>query len=75
MATPSGVSLAPEGGAHQSIYTPLIGMGQPSLTSFEPAYVDELTEMLRWSFEHMQDEDGGSVYLRLTTRPLEYCVP
>jgi len=70
VGTPSGVSLAPEGGAHQSIYTPLIGIGQPGLTAFEPAFVDELSEMLRWSFEHLQDEDGGSVYLRLSTRPI-----
>ena len=71
VGTPSGVSLAPEGGAHQSIYTPLIGMGQPGLTAFEPAYVDELCEILRWSFEHLQAEDGGAVYLRLSTRPLD----
>ena len=71
VATPSGITLAPEGGAHQSIFTPLIGIGQPSLTAFEPAYVDELCEILRWSFEHLQAEDGGSVYLRLSTRPLE----
>jgi pyruvate dehydrogenase E1 component len=70
VATPSGLTLAPEGGAHQSIYTPLIGMGQPALTAFEPAHVDELTEILRWSFEHLQEEDGGSVYLRLSTRPI-----
>src|SRR5678815_2706022 len=61
---------APEGGAHQSIYTPLIGMGQPHLTMFEPAHVDELAEVLRWSFEHLQDDEGGSVYLRLSTRPI-----
>ncbi len=42
VATPSGITLAPEGGAHQSIATPLIGMGLPGLTYFEPAYVDEL---------------------------------
>jgi len=71
VATPSGVTLAPEGGAHQSVITPLIGIGQPSLTAFEPAYVDELTAILRWSFAHLQAEDGGSVYLRLSTRPLE----
>ncbi len=70
VATPSGISLAPEGGAHQSVLTPLIGMGQPGLTSFEPAYVDELAEILRFALEHMQAEDGGSVYLRLSTRPL-----
>ncbi len=71
VGTPAGLTLAPEGGAHQSSYTPLIGMGQPGLTSFEPAYVDELCEILRWSFEHLQDADGGSVYLRLSTRPLD----
>ncbi|MEE2791449.1 MAG: transketolase [Acidobacteriota bacterium] len=70
VATPAGVSLAPEGGAHQSVVTPLIGLGQPGLTAFEPAYVDELTEILRWSFEHIQAEQGGAVYLRLSTRPL-----
>jgi pyruvate dehydrogenase E1 component len=70
VATPSGVSLAPEGGAHQSVLTPLIGLGQPGLTAFEPAYVDELAEILRWSFEHIQAGDGGAVYLRLSTRPL-----
>ena len=70
VGTPSGVSLAPEGGAHQSVLTPLIGLGQPGLTAFEPAYVDELTEILRWSFEHIQADDGGAVYLRLSTRPL-----
>ena len=41
-ATPSGVTLAPEGGAHQSIATPLIGMAQDGLAAFEPAFVDEL---------------------------------
>jgi pyruvate dehydrogenase E1 component len=85
VATPSGITLAPEGGAHQSIGTPLIGMAQDGLASFEPAFVDELTEILRWSFDYVQragekderapgwlrDETGGSVYLRLSTRPLE----
>jgi pyruvate dehydrogenase E1 component len=71
VATPSGLTLGPEGGAHQSIYTPLIGIGQPGLTYFEPAFVDEPAEVMRWSFEHMQADDGGSVYLRLTTRALQ----
>ncbi|MBW8910434.1 MAG: transketolase [Sphingomonas sp.] len=70
VATPSGVTLGPEGGAHQSINTPLIGMGQPGLTYFEPAYVDELALFMRWAFDHMQAPDGGSVYLRLTTRAI-----
>jgi pyruvate dehydrogenase E1 component len=48
------VTLAPEGGAHQSIATPLIGMAQDGLASFEPAFVDELAVMMRWSFDYMQ---------------------
>ena len=70
VGTPSGVSLAPEGGAHQSVVTPLIGLGQSGLTAFEPAYVDELAAILRWSFDHIQADDGGAVYLRLSTRSL-----
>jgi pyruvate dehydrogenase E1 component len=82
--TPAGLALAPEGGAHQSIGTPLIGMAQDGLAAFEPAYVDELAAVMAWAFDYMQreapeeaerrwhrDEKGGSVYLRLTTRPLE----
>jgi pyruvate dehydrogenase E1 component len=71
VATPAGLTLAPEGGAHQSIHTPLIGMAQDKLSYFEPAYVDELSAIMRWAFGHMQDEDGGSVYLRLSTRALD----
>jgi pyruvate dehydrogenase E1 component len=81
VATPSGVTLAPEGGAHQSLATPLIGMAQDGLAAFEPAFADELAEIMRWSFEYMQrspddggpadwlrDHHGGAVYLRLSTR-------
>ena len=83
--TPSGVTLAPEGGAHQSIGTPLIGMSQDGLAAFEPAFADELGVILEWAFDYLQrdgegdpdertwlrDETGGSVYLRLSTNPLE----
>ena len=85
VATPSGITLAPEGGAHQSIGTPLIGMAQDGLAAFEPAFVDELSVILGWALAYIQkegdeeasernwlrDETGGSVYLRLTTRPVE----
>lgn len=69
-ATPSGVTLAPEGGAHQSINTPLIGMAQDGLTTFEPAFVDELSVIMAHAFDFVQRDgkDGGSVYLRLSTR-------
>ncbi len=82
-ATPSGITLAPEGGAHQSISTPLIGMAQDGLAAFEPAFVDELAIIMEWAFDYIQREktdisaddwlrekSGGSVYLRLSTRSL-----
>jgi len=89
VATPSGITLAPEGGAHQSIAEPLIGMAQDGLAAFEPAFVDELAVILAFSFDYMQrdggaarsgepsernwlrDETGGSIYLRLSTRPID----
>jgi len=71
VATPSGITLAPEGGAHQSVVEPLIGLGQPGLLAFEPAYADELAVLLRWALEEIQRDDGESVYLRLSTRPIE----
>jgi len=71
VGTPSGITLAGEGGAHQSINTPLIGMGQPGLDSFEPAFADEVALLMGWAFRHMQTDDGSSVYLRLTTRQIE----
>jgi pyruvate dehydrogenase E1 component len=85
VGTPSGVTLSYEGGAHQSIASPLIGMSQDGLAAFEPAFADELAVIMEWSFSHLQkdgesdpdertwlrDETGGSVYLRLSTNPIE----
>lgn len=85
VGTPSGISLSSEGGAHQSIAQPLIGMSQDGLASFEPAFADELAIIIGWAFDYMQrdgdgdpdehtwlrDETGGSVYLRLSTRQIE----
>src|SRR5262245_29693477 len=53
---PAGLALAPEGGARQSIGTPLIGMAQDGLAAFEPAYVDELAAIMAWAFDYMQRE-------------------
>lgn len=85
VGTPSGVTLAPEGGAHQSIAAPLIGMSQDGLAAFEPAFADELAVIMEWGFDYMQrdgdnecnettwlrDATGGSVYLRCSTRSVE----
>lgn len=71
VATPSGLTLGPEGGAHQSINTPLIGMGQPGLTHYEPAFADELALFMHRAFAEIQALDGGSTYLRLSTRVID----
>ena len=71
VSTPSGISLAPEGGQHQSINTPLIGIAADRLASYEPAHVDELGVLMRFAFHHMQQPDGSAVWLRLSTRGLE----
>ncbi|HMG47668.1 MAG TPA: transketolase [Allosphingosinicella sp.] len=70
VATPSGVTLGPEGGAHQSINPPLIALGQPGLRHYEPAFADELASMMEEGFRLIQRADGESVYLRLTTRTI-----
>jgi pyruvate dehydrogenase E1 component len=70
VATPSGVTLGPEGGAHQSINPPLIALGQPGLRHYEPAFADELALLMEEGFRLMQSPNGESVYLRLTTRSI-----
>ncbi len=72
VATPSGVSLAPEGGAHQSTITPSLGIELPNLRSFEPAFAREVA----WCLEEgiagcIGERQGYSTYLRLTTRAVD----
>ncbi|WP_354697992.1 Pyruvate dehydrogenase E1 component [Paraconexibacter sp. AEG42_29] len=71
IGTPSGVTLAPEGGAHQSINTPSIGIEQPECIAWEPAFGQDL----EWTFLHalsrLGQTGGTSSYFRLTTRPID----
>jgi pyruvate dehydrogenase E1 component len=71
VGTPSGVTLGPEGGAHQSVITPSIGIEQPGCTFWEPAFGQDL----EWAFLHalsrLGREDGEAAYFRLSTRPLD----
>ncbi|WP_229070166.1 transketolase C-terminal domain-containing protein [Actinoplanes sp. DH11] len=71
VGTPSGVTLAPEGGAHQSITTPSIGLEQPGCVAWEPAFPQDL----EWCFLHAMSrvgvEGGTSAYFRLSTRPMD----
>jgi pyruvate dehydrogenase E1 component len=71
VGTPSGVSLAPEGGAHQSIVTPSIGIGQPGCTFWEPAFGQDLEWALLHALSRLGRPDGESAYFRLSTRPID----
>jgi pyruvate dehydrogenase E1 component len=71
VGTPSGVTLAPEGGAHQSIKTPSIGLEQPGCTSYEPAFALEAEWTLLASMAQMGRPGGKSAYLRLSTKPID----
>jgi pyruvate dehydrogenase E1 component len=71
VGTPSGVTLAPEGGAHQSISTPSVGLEQPGCITYEPAFAIEVEWTLLASLARLGRPDGTSAYLRLSTRPVD----
>jgi pyruvate dehydrogenase E1 component len=71
VGTPSGVTLAPEGGAHQSIITPSVGLEQPRCVAWEPAFGQDLEWTLLSAFGQIGRPDGTSAYFRLTTRPID----
>jgi pyruvate dehydrogenase E1 component len=71
VGTPSGVSLAPEGGAHQSIVTPSIGIGLPGTTFWEPAFGQDFEWAMLDALSHLGRPDGSSAYFRLSTRPVD----
>jgi pyruvate dehydrogenase E1 component len=71
VGTPSGVSLAPEGGAHQSISTPSIGLEQPGCTAYEPAFAQDLEWCMLDALGHLGRPGGRSAYFRLSTRPID----
>lgn len=70
--TPSGVTLSPEGGAHQSSVTPSLGIELPNLESFEPAFARELAWQMVEALRLCADrKHGRASYVRLTTRPID----
>jgi pyruvate dehydrogenase E1 component len=78
VGTPSGVTLAPEGGAHQSIITPSVGLEQPRCVAWEPAFGQDLEWTLLAALGSLGHPGGSSAYFRLSTRPLDQalaCVP
>jgi pyruvate dehydrogenase E1 component len=71
VGTPSGVTLAPEGGAHQSIITASIGLEQPSCVAWEPCFAQDLEWCLLDALGRLGRPDGSSAYFRLSTRPID----
>ena len=71
VGTPSGVTLAPEGGAHQSIITPSVGLEQPRCVGWEPAFGQDLEWTLLSALGRLGSPDGTSAYFRLTTLPID----
>ena len=71
VGTPSGVTLAPEGGAHQSITTPSTGIEVPGLLAYEPAFAQDLEWVLLHAISRLGRPDGSSSYLRLSTRGID----
>lgn len=70
--TPSGVSLSPEGGSHQSLITPSIGLELPQVSYYEPTFAQELEWILLSSLRNLLDRKRGQiVYLRLSTKPID----
>lgn len=69
-ATPSGVSLSPEGGAHQSVITPGIGLALPSIVFFDPVFAREVEWILLDGLARLR-ERGESLYLRLSTKAVD----
>lgn len=71
VGTPSGVSLAPEGGAHQSTVTPSVGIAQPGVVAWEPAFAQDLEWTMLHALGQLGRPDGTSAYFRLSTRPID----
>ena len=71
VGTPSGITLAPEGGAHQSICTPSIGIEQPGVVAWEPAFGQDLEWTLLHALSNLGKPGGASAYFRLSTRPID----
>ena len=62
--------MSPEGGAHQSIITPSIGIELPEVDFYEPCFAQELEWIILNSMEKILARDK-STYLRLSTRRID----
>ena len=70
VGTPSGTTLGPEGGAHQSVITPSIGVELPDVAYYEPCFGQELEWVLFSALERIRIR-RECTYLRLTTKKVD----
>ena len=70
VGTPSGVTLGPEGGAHQSIVTASIGIDLPETSYYEPCFGIELEWIVLHALDQIRQRTE-STYLRLTTKKID----
>jgi pyruvate dehydrogenase E1 component len=70
VGTPSGITLASEGGIHQSLLTASIGTELPELAAYEPCFAQELEWILMDALLRLQRRER-STYLRLTTKQVD----
>lgn len=70
VGTPSGISLSPEGGLHQSLLPPSLGIESPRITYYEPCFAQELEWILLDRVRRILEEpEAESLFLRLSTVP------
>ena len=71
VGTPSGVTLAAEGGAHQSIISPSVGIEQPGVVAFEPAFAQDFEWCMLDALSRLGRPDGSGSYFRLSSRVID----
>jgi len=71
VGTPSGVTLAGEGGAHQSIISPSVGIEQPGIVAFEPAFAQDFEWCMLDALSRLGRPDGSGSYFRLSSRVID----
>ena len=70
VGTPSGITLAPEGGAHQSLITPSIGAEIPEVAFYDLCFGQELEWVMLSALENIRNRSECS-YLRLTSKRVD----
>ena len=70
-ATPSGISLSSEGGAHQGVITPSLGVAIPSLTYYEPTFAKEVEWIMLDAVRRIGAGAGEAMLIRLSNKRVD----